>query len=449
MTTPHAASPSATDASARTSDAAQLLLGAALLGPLVALAVAAFIVVEHWLRGVLWEDLPGQLGMTEPAWWWVLAVLALGGVLTALALRLPGGGGHSPLDGFGFDIGPRAIVSVVAAALASLSFGAALGPEAPALAIGTAMGAVAARALRPAVDPAHRQVLMLAGGAAAFGLVLGNPLAVALFVVEAALLGRRAGHALALLPVVVALATGYLVQVGVATWPGIGETVMTVPGLPPYPTVLVADVLVAVPLALTVATLVAVPLAFGRRLRVWATGRPPMLVLTMAGLGVGVAAVLARQIAGVPIDTVLFSGQSAIPTALAATSVATLLVVALAKAVAYALSLGSGFRGGQIFPAVYLGALSASAVALLIPATSVQGLMPAALAAAGAATMRLPFSSALLAVLLTSSSGTAVTSPALIGAAVGFLAAAALDRLRATPAVPPGDDTEAPPPRET
>jgi H+/Cl- antiporter ClcA len=410
------------------SGAAPLLLRAAVLGPVAALCVAGFIVVEHSVQRALWQQLPTRLGMAEPAWWWVLLVLVAGGVLTALALRLPGGGGHSPLDGISFDIGPRQIASVVAAAIASLSFGAVLGPEAPALAIGTAVGAVAADLGRADVDPAHRRVLMLAGGAAAFGLVLGNPLAVALFAVEAALLGRRASTAFALLPVAVALAIGYLVQVGVAEWPGIGESVLAVPGLGPYPEVKVVDLLLGVPLAAAVAGLAAVSLALARRLRDTASQRRPMLVLVGAGSAIAATAVLARTLTGEPVEAVLFSGQTALAGTLTATSVVSLLVIAVAKAVAYALSLGSGFRGGQIFPAVYLGALLASALALLVPAADVQGLMPAALAAAAAATLRLPFSAALLAVLLTSASGSAVTAPALLGAVVGLLIASALDR---------------------
>jgi H+/Cl- antiporter ClcA len=413
-----------------------VLLRAAILGPTAALAVALFVVVEHEVRGVLWEDLPAALGMAEPDWWWVLAVLVAGAALTSLALRLPGSGGHSPLDGFGFDIGPRQIGSVLAAALASLSFGAVLGPEAPALAIGTALGAVMARAGRGAADPRVRPLLMLAGGAAAFGLVLGNPLAVALFVVEAALLGRRASPAFAMLPVAVALALGFLVQAGVADWPGIGETVLAVPGLGPYPEVQLVDLLLGVPLAMAVAAFVAVPLHSARWLRTrWSAA--PTTRLLVAAVGVAGAAVLARGLTGETIDTVLFSGQSAIPTVLASTSVTALLVIAFAKAIAYALSLGSGFRGGQIFPAVYLGTTLAATLALLVPATTLQGLMPAAVAAAAAATMRLPFSAALLAVLLTSASGDGVMVPALIGAVVGLLTASALDRLRATPAVPP------------
>jgi H+/Cl- antiporter ClcA len=422
-----------------------VLARAAVLGPVVAFVVAVFIVVLHHLQTLLWEDLPDRLGLDGVPWWWVFGVLTLGAVLTALAVRLPGAGGHSPLDGFAFDIGPRQVLSVLAAALASLSFGAALGPEAPALAIGTALGVLAATGRgdpRPAAQQ-QRTILMLAGGAAAFGLVLGNPLAVALFLLEATLLSRRDTNPVAFVPVAVSLGLGYLVQVGVADWPGIGETVLAIPGLDPYPDVQPMDLLLAVPLAVAVAALVAQALHNARRFRSWGNGRPVIVPLVLAALGIAAVAVTVEAISGEPVDVVLFSGQSALGSVLAATSVGTLLLIALAKAVAYALSLGGGFRGGQIFPAIYLGAVLASAAALLVPSSTVQGLLPAALAAGAAATLRAPFSAALLAVLLTASSGSAVTAPALLGSVAGMLTASALDRLRRVPAVPASDDSEA------
>jgi H+/Cl- antiporter ClcA len=203
------------------------------------------------------------------------------------------------------------------------------------------------------------------------------------------------------------------------------------------------DLLLAVPLAVAVAALVAQALHNARRFRSWGNGRPVIVPLVLAALGIAAVAVTVEAISGEPVDVVLFSGQSALGSVLAATSVGTLLLIALAKAVAYALSLGGGFRGGQIFPAIYLGAVLASAAALLVPSSTVQGLLPAALAAGAAATLRAPFSAALLAVLLTASSGSAVTAPALLGSVAGMLTASALDRLRRVPAVPASDDSEA------
>jgi H+/Cl- antiporter ClcA len=334
-------------------------------------------------------------------------------------------------------------VSAVAAAFASLSFGAVLGPEAPALAIGTACGAAAA-AWRPSADETvaaqQRSMLMLTGGMAAFGAVLGNPIALAVFVLEAALVARRtAGVPVSLAPVAVGLAFGYLVQVGVGGWVGLGEVVLTLPEVATYAEVRVVDLVLVIPMAVLVAVTVLVALRAGTAFSRWAIDRPALIPLLIAALGTSLLALTARALVDAPVDQVLFSGQAALPEVLAATSVGTVVVVVLAKAVAYALCLGSGFRGGPIFPAVFLGVGVATATALLTGSAESTGLVAAGIAAAAAAAMRLPFSSALLATLLTASAGLAVTTPALLGAVVGLLTALAAERGLGPRVVPPSE----------
>ena len=82
-------------------------------------------------------------------------------------------------------------------------------------------------------------------------------------------------------------------------------------------------------------------------------------VLVTAGLGllVGLIAMTYQLISGHSFTQVLFSGQDALPELVANAadySVATLILLALCKAVAYALSL-SAFRGGPVFPALFIG----------------------------------------------------------------------------------------------
>ena len=59
----------------------------------------------------------------------------------------PGTGGHSPADGFhaGGPLPPIELPGVFLAALATLAFGAVLGPEAPLIAIGSGLGVLAVR----------------------------------------------------------------------------------------------------------------------------------------------------------------------------------------------------------------------------------------------------------------------------------------------------------------
>ena len=136
-------------------------------------------------------------------------------------------------------------------------------------------------------------------------------------------------------------------------WPGLEPFALAVPGLPAYDTVRIADLgwcLIAATVAAVIVALrhVAHELAERARGRVAAT-------LVAAGLLVGVLAVLFRAIADRPVDLVLFSGQEAMPAVIAEASAGVLLLLVAAKGLACS-SLGAGFRGGPVFPALLLGA---------------------------------------------------------------------------------------------
>ncbi len=387
------------------------------VGLVAGLGASIFVKVEHTLQHFLWTDLPDLLGYAAAPWWLVIVLLVTGALITFGAMKLPGHAGHSPLDGFGLDIGPREVLSVILAALGSLSFGAVLGPEAPLMAIGTALGALAFRNPQSPV----RMVMMLAGGMAAVGAIFGNPLITAILLLEFAV---AAGGALATAPVLMAalaaLASGYALQVGVESWSGLGEAALGLPGLPPYPDVQVIDVAWAIPLAVVVAIVAILARIAGEEVAAVAK-RAPLQTIVTAGVVVALCAVAVSELTGEGLDLVLFSGQSAMPAYLGITSLSTAAVVLVGKYIAYAASLGGGFRGGQIFPAIALGALVATMCSLLIDGTSVSALAATAIAASTAAMIRLPFMATLLAVMLTYPAGGATTVTAIIGTLVGLL----------------------------
>ncbi|MCH9817111.1 MAG: chloride channel protein [Actinomycetia bacterium] len=401
------------------------LIGVAIvLGLVAALGAAVFTWVEHELQHWLWESLPQTLGWEEPAWWWVLAVLLAGALLVYGAVQLPGRGGHSPLAGLGFDLGPDVIISVVLAALASLAFGAVLGPEAPLLAIGTALGYLALR--NPSTT--QREVLMLAGAMAAVSIVFGNPLVIAILLLEGVLLGAasKASPMLLLLPTLAALGSGYVLQVGIGAWSGFESASLSLPGLPSYPTLQIPDLILAVPVALGVGLLVVLAVRLAEWFEPFAK-RQVLPALLLGAAVIAVVALLSRAITGFGVELVLFSGQAAMPELITISSIGALAVIATAKAIAYALSMSIGFRGGLVFPAVFLGVAVAAATALIVESSSVTALAAAGIAAAVAATIRLPFTAVMLAVLLIAPAGLAVTSIAIIGAVLGLLVRLGID----------------------
>lgn len=402
---------------------ARLSLGGAAVGLVAGAGAVAFVAVEHHLTHLLWHTLPELWGLDAAPWWMVVGFPLAGALLVWAAIRLPGHGGHGPLDGFGLDIGPDKIASVLLAALASLCFGAVLGPEAPLLAIGTASGMVLARSAGGSV----RQVMAIVGAMSAMGAILGNPLITVIMLLEVALAaGTQLARPAVLLPSLAGLGSGYLLQVGVGQWTGLGETQLSMKSLPAYANVRVVDLLIGVVLAVVVA--VVAVLAQRGAASVIRIGRGAVLPLLLATAAVtGGAAALAAALTGQSYELVLFAGQTSMSAYLALPSLGVAAVVLAAKFVGYTASLAGGFRGGMMFPALALGTILASMTAMLVGQAGIPALTATGIAAATAAAMRLPFTGVLLAVLLTISAGPAVTVPAILGAVVGMLIRLALD----------------------
>lgn len=288
----------------------RLVTLAAVVGVLAALGAALFSSLVHLMEGWLWETVPHAMGRSEPPWWWVLLLLTLGALGVAGATRLPGHGGHRPLDGLTFDVTPRELPSTLLATGSSLVFGAVLGPEAPLLAIGSGIGFAAHRRMR---SPASR-VLVMAGAAAGIGVVLGSPAVTALLVLEAAFLsGRRSPERPLgmMIVILVALGAGYLVRIGVGGWSGVHVPELSTGDLGSYPAVRVADLFAGVGVAVVAAVLVVAAVRAaeaGRRV----VGPRATAALVAGSLVIGGVAVLAGAVTGSGVSTVLFSGQQAL-----------------------------------------------------------------------------------------------------------------------------------------
>jgi H+/Cl- antiporter ClcA len=400
------------------------LVIAALMGVPVAFAAVLLLTLIHELIDLLWSDLPDGAGWDEPPWWYVIAVPAAGGVLAGLALRLPGRGGHPAAEGLGVHPPlPGQLPSILAAALASLGFGLVLGPEAPLIALGLTLGLIAARVL--SAGEADTKLLALAGGFAAIASLFGGPLVASLLLFEmAAASGMFPGPALgrALLPGFVAAATGALVFTGVGDWPGVEQSELTVPGLAVYDGVRVVDIVWCAVVAAVAGAVGATAGRAGRALYSRVQSRIDV-ALVGAGLLVGLLAVVFRALTDEPIDLVLFSGQESVGALVAEGSAGVLLAVTLVKGLAYALSLGAGFRGGPIFPAITIGVALGALGAEVLPGLETTPAVLAGLAAGGAAVLRMPFSGALMAALLGGSAGFDAIPIVVIASVIGWLVA--------------------------
>lgn len=423
--------PSMTDplAAVRSKPYLAMLVLAAVLGIPISAVAYGFLALTHYLQQLLFSDLPTALfAGTVPAWWPV-PLLLLCGLLTGMTIRfLPGNGGHSPAFGFTTGGGPptgRELSGVFLAALTTLSLGAVLGPEAPLIAIGGGLAGLAVRLAKKDAPPMALTIMASAGSFAAISTLLGSPVLGAFLIMEVAGIGG-ATLTLVTLPGLLAAGIGSIVFVGLGQWTGLGPFALTLPALPPAEVPTVAGLGWAVILGMVAALLAWVIRTSALRLRPL-VHLNRILVTSLLGSLIGLTAMAYQLLTGKSFSEVLFSGQDALPDLVgqaAEYSLTVLIVLIVFKSFVYALSL-SAFRGGPVFPALFVGAALGIAASGL-PGLSLAGGISIGIGAMCAAMLRLPLTSTLLAVLLMGVDGIAVTPQIVIAVVVAFVITTAL-----------------------
>jgi chloride channel protein, CIC family len=357
------------------------LVHAGLVGAAAGLVGAAFFasleLAQHLLLGAAGFELlrahgerfvrPSSSAAFRP---WLLAALpALGGLASGLltwrfAPEASGGGGDAAIEAYhhGGLVRRRVIPVKGLAAVLALSTGGSGGREGPTMQIGAAIGAAVARLLP--TTRAERRVLLVAGIAAGISAVFRTPLGAALLATE--LLYRDDFEAEALVPAVFASVVSYSIVITL-----FGETTLfgALPrfGFRPAHLPLYALVGIAVSLAAVafVRVLRAVQ-AVAARLPgpVWL--RPALGGLAMGALGTALAIWMAGAHGSEARGFGVFGGgygvlQAAITGAdwlpPGGGAIALLLLVALLKTIASALTIGSGAAAGDFAPSLVVGGL--------------------------------------------------------------------------------------------
>jgi H+/Cl- antiporter ClcA len=410
---------------------------ASVVGVVASLAAWAFLEAIHQIEvGVYFDSAPV---------WWPVPVLAVSGVIVALAIdRLPGGGGHIPARGLSTaPTLPNMLPGVVLAGIATIALGPVLGPEAPLIALGGGLGLLGVRSLPRETPPELGQVMTAAGTFAAVSLIFGSPLIAAVLLIEATGLGGPK-LPLVLLPGLLAAGIGSLVSVGMGSFTGLSTSDYALGALP-LPQFARPDAAgfgwsIALALAVAVGAFVVRRAARGIE-PVVSTRR--LLTLPAAGVVIAGLAIAYDQISGKSFQEVLFSGQDdlvGLTSNAGAYSLGVLALLIACKGIAWSISL-VGFRGGPTFPAMYLGT-AAGIMASHLPGYALTPAVAVGMGAGVAAILRLPLSAVALAAVLTAGTGAGSTPLIIVGVVTAYVATVALPATR--PAAEPKAAAAAP-----
>ena len=419
---------------------AVLLVFAAIIGAPVAVVAYFFLKLITELQEYLYQTLPGELGFGHEPLWWPLPLLALAGLIVALAIQyLPGTAGHKPAEGL--KVGgtrPIELPGIAIAAFATLSFGAVLGPEAPLIAIGGGLGVLALQLLKRDAPQQAVAVTGAAGSFAAVSTLLGNPLVAAFLMLEVA--GGTLGGALLgplLMPGLLAAGIGTLIFVGLDSWTGFGTFSLAIPHIPAFTSPTGAEFAWAIGIGLLAAAVGAVIKPAARRAQDVVEQRRIPLTVVM-GIVVALAAMVFAALTVHGSSFVLFSGQDQLPSLVenAGTfSVGALVLLVACKGIAYTASLSS-FRGGPIFPSMFIGAAGGIALSHLPGLPMVAG-VAMGIGAMTAVMLGLPLTAVLLASVFMAADGLALVPLVIVAVCVAYVVSAHL-----TPAPPAGSAPE-------
>ncbi|HGY1777792.1 TPA: ion channel protein [Citrobacter amalonaticus] len=316
-----------------------LILGVA--SSLVLIVVMKFAAI---LQSVLWQRLPGSLGIAADSPLWIMLTLTLTGVLVGLVIRYSTGhAGPDPATEplIGAPISPAALPGLIIALVLGLAGGVSLGPEHPIMAVNIALAVALGRRFFPRIGALDWTILASAG---TIGALFGTPVAAALIFSQTLSGSNDTPLWDRLFAPLMAAAAGSLTT-SLFFHPHFSLPVAH------YTQMRIVDIFSG-------AVVAAIAIAAGM-VAVWCLPRlhallhrlkNPVLILGVGGFLLGLLGVM-----GGPLT--LFKGldemqQMAFSQTLGTTDFFMLAVIKLAALV---IAAASGFRGGRIFPAVFIG----------------------------------------------------------------------------------------------
>jgi H+/Cl- antiporter ClcA len=372
-------------------------------------AFAALIFVGAIKGGGKWYT-DSDTGWFGGHWWWV-AITAASGVAVALVRRLTRLPWKTP--GLFEDlqterVDPRLVPGIAAVSAVSLIGGASLGPEKALGSMGGGLGSWIAQ--RRGLKTEDAQVNTLAGFAGAYGGLFSSTLIVVMLITEVA---RPGGNrfAKALAAQIVASSVSFAIYFAIA-----GAVFLNYFKVPQYK---FEDwqLLAAIPLGLCAAVVVTLLAGFNLgAARLFARLMVPDIAKSVVG---GVI----FGVVGVALPLSMFNGADQLKTELSQVGtlgLGLLFATLIAKMLTFAVSEGSGFVGGPIFPTLFIGGTAGVIVHQVIHGVPLGLAFTCLLAAVPGSLAAAPFAMVLMAAFL-SQIGALETAPVLIAVFTAFL----------------------------
>ncbi|MGM8811587.1 ion channel protein [Enterobacter cloacae] len=321
-----------------------LAIPALIIGIVSSLVLIVVMKVASVLQTMLWTALPAQVGVSVDSPAWIIMMLTLTGVAVGLVIRFsPGHAGPDPAlePLIGAPVAPAALPGLIIALIIGLAGGVSLGPEHPIMAVNIGLAVYLGSRILPRVGALDWTILASAG---TIGALFGTPVAAALIFSQTLSSNNDVPLWDKLFAPLMAAAAGALTT-SLFFNPHFSLS------LPHYGQMQIADIFSG-------AVVVAIAIALGM-IAVWCLPRlhrlvhklkHPVLILGVGGLILGILGAIGGKVT-------LFKGLDEMQQLAFSQvfSVSDYLLFALIKLAALVVAAACGFRGGRIFPAVFVG----------------------------------------------------------------------------------------------
>lgn len=337
----------------------KLAAPAALMGIFCSVSLIALSTLAEHLSDWLWNDVSASFGLEAYGTAWTIIMLTMTGLLIGLVVRYaPGHAGPDPatLELVAAPLKPMVLPGLAAALILMLAGGVSLGPENPIIGINVGIIVWVGMKLFPKVNVPIWLAIAVAG---TIGAMFGTPVAAALLLSELDAGDRRIPLWDRLFAPLVAATAGALTTMQLADL-DLSVNVGT------YVDGGLKDLGLGILISLGAAVfgLVAVYL-FVPFHTLFQKIKHPVVMLTIGGLLLGVLGAIGGEVT-------LFKGlkqMQELPGLAATTTAVGFLVFAVVKLFALLVAATSGFRGGRIFPTLFIGVALGFAIHQAWPST--------------------------------------------------------------------------------